>query len=856
MFTYLCKLFHILHARPRMVLTLAVLLTLGALFPLKRLEMRMTLSDLLPVGFESVRTWRQIGEKFGGLGNLSFVIHSEDSAANIAAVRFLADHLRNHPDVNFLEYRTESEFYKAHKLLYISLKDLEEVDKRLETGFWLSKKKRNPLILDLLDDEEKESSFEATSLEDVQRRYYARLQDYLGTPDGKTLVLRVYPNFDIGDISRCRAFQKDVKTVISQFREVSPEKPELLLTGDMMRNIQNEGRLYSEIIDSAKSSLYLTAFLLLVYFARIPVGAILALIPLAMAIIWTLALTSAYVGYLSLVTGPLSLLLIGIGLESAVQLLARWREERRKNFSAAVAFETIILETGPAITTGVLVSAAVFLTLMITDFRGFAQFGLMAGVGMLCTLVAMLVVFPCILIIVESYGVLPAMGSRIYNWNLFQGKPYRKWRWHLAALVVMTIFAVHRGVQTRFQFNFDKLTFPNGNLQADSLVQAAGEAIVPPAVVITQSHEEAQAVADAGRRMMREDTLTPTIQSVTTMTDLLPADQEEKLVIIAKLRKAVTPALIASAPEPLKTNLEKLRDSWESRALTAADLPANYKKKFLGKDSLSGQFTFIFPSVNLREGWNNIAFAEDVRNIRTESGKVYHASGEPVVQADLLNLIIPDTRRAFLLGLFTIVFLVLLDVKSIRGTLVLILPLLFSLLWTMGLMKVFGIKISWFNLVAFPAMLAFGINNGLHIYHRYIEEGRGSMRYVLLRTGEASVVATLVGMAGFVGLAFSQHRGLAALGQTALIGLSMSILAPLILMPLIIGYLEERAKLQPEAKALSGTELFMKTPPSSSGAAFGATTGSMTSPTSGPATGPSSGPAAGPGTPSGPGAVL
>jgi uncharacterized protein len=344
-------------------------------------------------------------------------------------------------------------------------------------------------------------------------------------------------------------------------------------------------------------------------------------------------------------------------------------------------------------------------------------------------------------------------------------------------------------------------------------VQAAGEAIVPPAVVITQSYEEAQQVADAVRRMIREDTLTPTIQSVTTMTDLLPADQDAKLAIIARLEKSVTPALIANSPEPLKTNLEKLRDSWESRKLTPADLPANYKKKFLGKDSLSGQFTFIFPSVNLREGWNNIAFAEDVRDIRTESGKVYHASGTPVVQADLLSLIIPDTRRAFLLAFFTIAFLVLLDVRSVRGTAVLILPLLFSLIWTLGLMKVFGIKLSWFNLVAFPAMLAFGINNGVHLYHRYIEEGRGSMRFVLRRTGEASVVATLVGMAGFMGLAFSDHRGLASLGQTALIGLSMSILAPLIIMPLIIGYLEERANVQPEAKPMAGTELFLKSPP-------------------------------------------
>src|SRR3954463_12772884 len=153
---------------------------------------------------------------------------------------------------------------------------------------------------------------------------------------------------------------------------------------------------------------------------------------------------------------------------------------------------------------------------------------------------------------------------------------------------------------------------------------------------------------------MRVYRLTRTIHSVLTMTDLLPADQDAKLAIVARLKKIITPDIIANAPEPLRTNLEKLRDAWNIRKLTPADLPENYKKKFLGRDSLSGQFTFIFPSVNLREGWNNIAFADDVRDIKTSDGREYHASGIPVVQADLLGLMIPDSRHALVLALLTI----------------------------------------------------------------------------------------------------------------------------------------------------------------------------------------------------------
>lgn len=801
MYTYLCKLFHHLHRRPRLVLLLALLATLASLVPFKRLEIRTSARDLLPEEFESVRLWERIGRKFGASGHLTAVVHSPDSALNREAVRFLAEHLESHPDVNFLEHRSEAAFYQTHKLLYISLKDLQEAERRVDAGFWLAKEKHNPLLLDLLDEEEKEDAFEATDFEDLERKYFSRLQDHLGTPDGSTMVLRIYPHFDISDIARCRAFQKDVKTVVSQYREMkgqpdTADSPEILFTGDLMRSVQNEGRLYSSILDSGKRSLYLTALLLLLYFIRIPFGTVLAAIPLGFAVLWTLALTSTWVGHLSLVSGPLSLLLVGIGLEAAVQLLARYREERLKNFSASVAFETIILETGPAITTGVLVSAAAFLTLMTTDFKGFAEFGLMAGIGLLCTLVAVLVVFPCLLILVEPWGLLPALGSRIYNFNLFQSRPYPRWRWHLIAVGALTLLCAHRGPQLDFQFNVDRLTYPNRNFRADSLLQASREAISPPAVILAGSHEEAEEAAHALRTRMATDTLSPTIHEVTAMTDLLPADQDEKLAILARLKRKVTPDLIEKSKEPLKSNLEKLREGWDVRKLAIDDLPANFKKKFLGRDSVSGSFVFAFPSVDLRQGWNTIAFAEDVRNIPAPGGKTFQASGAPVVQADLLALLVPDSRKALGLALLTIFLLVLIDTKSLRGTAALILPLLFSLLWTLGLLKVLGIKHSGYNLLAFPAMLAYGIINGVHFYHRYLEEGRGSVHFVLRRTGETTAVATLVGMAGFVGMAFSDHRGLASLGQTALIGLFMSLVAPLLIMPLIIGWLEEKVPVE------------------------------------------------------------
>src|SRR5690606_17395160 len=133
--------------------------------------------------------------------------------------------------------------------------------------------------------------------------------------------------------------------------------------------------------------------LLLVNFLRFAAGALLALIPVTMAVIWTAALTHLWLGPLGIVTAPLSLLLITLGLSGTVHLLARYSEERRKGLTASTAFETITLETGPALAAALLTLALAFLTFRATEFQALSDFGLVAGIGMVSTVVAVLAVF-------------------------------------------------------------------------------------------------------------------------------------------------------------------------------------------------------------------------------------------------------------------------------------------------------------------------------------------------------------------------------------------------------------------------------------------------------------------------------
>lgn len=832
MFTPLCKFFYFLQRRPGWLFAVALALTALALIPLRRLEVRASAADLLPAEWESVKAWKDFGRKFGSAGHLAVVVHSPDGVRNAALVQGLAAALQNHPGVNFLEYRTEADFYRRHKLLYVSLEDLREVERRVKSDFWLRKPAHNPLLADLLEAEEKagdtaaaRAGGHAAGFEDLEAKYFARLKELIGAADSSTLVLRIYPVFDVSDVHACRAF---AATVDSAARAVAARiaadpgqatssappgvsgeafTPEILLTGEVIRTIQNEGKLFSRVLGTTRMALYLSAALLLINFLRFAAGALLALIPVAMAVVWTAALTHLWLGPLGIVSAPLSLLLIALGLSGAVHLLARYVEERRKGLSAGTAFETITLETGPALAAGLLTLALAFLTFRATGFRALADFGMVAGIGMVSTVVAVLAVFPGLLRLVEPTGLLNPLGPRQYNKPASEHafKPFRPARRFLAVALLLTLVLLRHGPQWRFLHDFDALGFTQDpSARADSLLHSAGEELPTPAVYLAPDANTALEIARVLRARQAEAPGSP-VGDVTTLRDLLPAEQPEKLKVIAGIRASLTPAVIAKAHPSVRPSLEALSENWPTRPLTIRDLPDTYRRKFTGPateagdgntraaaSGTSGVFTYAFPARNDDGEANMLAFAKEVRVVQTPDGRTWHAGGWPVMYGDLVARMLPDTQVALALGLTVIFVVIWLTIGSFKGTVILIIPVLATLLWTLGCIKWLGIRINPYNLIAFPVALAFATLHSLVVHHRYEEEGRGSLPLVLRRTGRTALVATTVASAAFVPMAFSDHYGLASLGVTALVGLACSLTTTLLFLGGLFGLWEAR----------------------------------------------------------------
>jgi predicted RND superfamily exporter protein len=142
------------------------------------------------------------------------------------------------------------------------------------------------------------------------------------------------------------------------------------------------------------------------------------------------------------------------------------------------------------------------------------------------------------------------------------------------------------------------------------------------------------------------------------------------------------------------------------------------------------------------------------------------------------------------LALVCLALVVLVALRSVAGAILVLVPLLMGVLWLVVVMVATDFKFNFFNVVVLPSILGIGIDSGVHVFHRYREEGRGSVRNVLGTTGGAVLVSALTTMVGFGGLVFAHHPGLRSIGVLAVTGIFLTLVAALVVLPAILDLLE------------------------------------------------------------------
>jgi len=168
------------------------------------------------------------------------------------------------------------------------------------------------------------------------------------------------------------------------------------------------------------------------------------------------------------------------------------------------------------------------------------------------------------------------------------------------------------------------------------------------------------------------------------------------------------------------------------------------------------------------------------------------ATGLPPVYRNLINYFSEDGKFATKLALVVIFIILLLDFRNVRKAALAIVPLAIGALWMLGVMELSGLQLTMMNAMAVPLIIGIGIDDGVHIIHRYQIEGNKGHKTVFASTGRAVLLTSLTTMLGFGSLTFATYRGLGSMGISLFIGVGTCFLATILVIPAIMGIVARR----------------------------------------------------------------
>ena len=779
----------------KIILVVSILLTAFCSIFVYKLgrKLETDLVALIPENYQSVKTLNEIKQRVGGVGSLVVLVQSPDFEANRRFAEDLAHELQDEKYetyINFVDYKRDAEFYRKNALLFMETDDLDEILARIDDYIVQEKLKLSPLYI-ALDDEEATLDFS-----DIEAKYRTAEngdETYYTNPDRTILALEAMAAGTVSNIG----FAKDMQRVIQQaVKKVNPRAyhPQMLIEyGGPFKNKIDE---YDTILSDVRSTLIFGIagiVALLTFYFRQPLAAFFVAVPLAMGLIWAFAITYWVIGNLNTMTAFLFVILFGLGIDFGIHMFARYLEVRMDKTDVRTSIETMLSQTGQAILTAAITTSIAFFSLTLTDFRGFSEFGFIVGTGIVMSLVSMTTVLPAVLVLADQRFMWIRMRHVWgHNWGGVRGHfPYPKLV--IAGALLLTIYL---GIHLRdidFEYDFTNL---RSNLPASvkvkqkmTMIPKYGSESQSYGIVLADSKAELDEIVAVLEKKIAEDDPTPTIDKVKTLWTEL-REQDEKLDIIGEIRTLADGEGAKLIRGEQKAKLDSLRDLLDVKRLSVEDLPENLLRKFETIDGSQAYFAQILPSVQLRDGKNAIAFAEDSHEIQTESGKVFYSSSSNIIFADMLRLMLRDSPRAISLTVIVVFLIVLTDFRSLRSALLVIFPLACGTVWMCGSLYLQDVKLNFYNMVALPTIIGMGIDNGVHLYHRYREVGPGSMPVVLRSTGGAMFISMLTTMIGFFGLMMATHPGLNSIGRLALIGLLTCFVAAVLVLPAILEVLE------------------------------------------------------------------
>jgi hopanoid biosynthesis associated RND transporter like protein HpnN len=534
------------------------------------------------------------------------------------------------------------------------------------------------------------------------------------------------------------------------------------------------------------------------------------------------------VGALNLISIAFAVLFVGLGVDFGIQFSVRYRQERFKMPDLRTALCHAGGRVGIPLTLAAAAVAAGFLSFLPTAYRGVSELGQIAGVGMIVAYLTSVTVLPSLLYVLNPPGEQEGLGfAALAPVDAFLEK-------HRIPIVVVTLGLAIAGLPLlyylRFDFNPMNLRSPKVESMATYLDLRRDATTGTNAInLIANSIAEADMARDRLKAL-------PEVSRVMTITDFVPAEQDEKLAAIAEAAMDLDPVLkVAQRPAPtdaenvsaLNRGIDDLTKSAAEAKGPGADASMRLAAALSGlakADPARRQRAadaFLVPIKSDLDDVRKLLLAQPVtlqnlpediaRAWRTPDGKFRvqllpkgdsdnnevlrsfaravlavepTAIGGPISILESGSTIVRAFIEAGAWALGSIAILLWLALRRFGDVLLTLVPLILAGAVTLEICVLIGMPLNYANIIALPLLLGIGV--AFKIY--YIMAWRAGRTKLLQSSLTRAVIFSAATTAtAFGSLWFSSHPGTSSMGKLLALSLVCTLAAAVLFQPALMG---------------------------------------------------------------------
>ena len=548
----------------------AVALLVLSFFAAQNIRVTTQMEDMLPFDDPQVQSIHEIDEAFNSGMSLMITMEGQNKKRMAEAAEAFAAAARRSPEamqyVKTINLKMDREFVTEWGLMLQKAEDLERSrDTFAELNLLPFLTSLNDSFERTYTGEEAEEEIsthrqesEAVAMLNQLEAFFGLLREYLEnpgepgaetkgkqlaetflygelygfSPDNSMLLFSILPNFSVDEIQKMVDMTDEIKKIRT---DIQKEYSDLIVayTGEVAVGADEQEAMGFDLLVPALVALVF--ILLLFIFSFNPIRSIVfALVVLVFGIVYTYGLLGITFKEITMLTSFMAVMLIGLGIDYGIQLVTNYTTYRANGLEPKEALRSMYVRSGMGTFLAALTTAIGFFVMAATGSVALAEFGVLAGMGIISCFVALFFILPSLLLWFVKRDPARARLPKVeYRFLARLGKTTFRHRWvTLAVGLVVTGGLFAAAFLNRMEYDMMKLEPAQmTSMKTYNKVLDKFDINIMSAMAVADSVEEARQLQEA----LEEESL---IAEVSSIAQFIPSDRQQvaRLDEIRKIR--------------------------------------------------------------------------------------------------------------------------------------------------------------------------------------------------------------------------------------------------------------------------------------------------------------------------------